>query len=75
MNRLSLSRAKSCETATTGKCRCRCGGLLHGMKRGDDSAFFEGLPREDPHHARRKRERKPRVLKRDRVPPLFEGLV
>jgi len=45
------------------------------MKRGDNPEFFEGLPREDPHHARRKRERKPRVLKRDRVPPLFEDLV
>jgi len=73
--RLSMARATACETAKTGKCRCRCGGILHGKKRGDDPAFFEGLPKDDPHFAKPKRVRKPRILKRDRVPPLFEGIV
>lgn len=69
-----MASALRCETAACGRCRCRCGGLLHGKKRGDDPAFFEALPDEDPHKARRKRAPKPRVLKRDRVPPLFEAL-
>jgi hypothetical protein len=74
MKRLSLSAARRCETAATNRCKCRCGGLLHGKLRGDDAEFFTGLPRDDPHHAKPKRVSKPRVLKRDRVPPLFEGL-
>jgi hypothetical protein len=60
--------------ATTPRCKCRCGGALHGKFRGVDVQFFEGLPKDDPHHAKKKRTPKPRVLKRDRVPPLFEGL-
>ncbi len=74
MRRLSLNRAARCEAATTKRCSCRCGGLLHGKARGEGADFFEGLPADDPHFAKRKRVPKPRVLKRDRVPPLFEGL-
>jgi hypothetical protein len=74
MKRLGLSAARRCETAKTAKCACRCGGLLHGKDRGNDAEFFGGLPKDDPHFALPKREKKPRVLKRDRVPPLFEGM-
>lgn len=74
MKRLSMATAMRCETAKTGRCRCRCGGLLHGAARGTDQAFFEALPGDDPHKAMQRRERKKRVLKRDRVPPLFEGI-
>lgn len=75
MKRQSLHAARRCETAKTAKCKCRCGGLLHGKMRGDNPAFFAALANDDPHHAKPKREPHPRVLKRDRVPPLFEGLV
>lgn len=74
MKRLGLSAATRCETAKGGKCKCRCGGLLHGKARGEDPEFFAGLPKDDPHFALPKPVKKPRVLKRDRVPPLFEGL-
>jgi hypothetical protein len=74
MKRLAMSAAKRCETATTARCRCRCGGALHGSKRGQGDEFFEDLPASDPHHSRAKRQPKKRVLKRDRVPPLFEEM-
>jgi hypothetical protein len=74
MKRLSMRAARRCELAQNGRCRCRCGGLLHGKARGEDTEFFKGLSGDDPHHALPKREKKGRVLKRDRVPPLFEGL-
>ena len=74
MKRLSLRAAQRCETACTPRCKCRCGGALHGKGRGADSEFFKGLPKDDPHYAQPKRVPKPRVLKRDRVPPLFEGI-
>jgi hypothetical protein len=69
-----MGAARRCESACKPKCKCRCGGLLHGKKRGDDPAFFEALPDDDPHKAMRKRERKKRVLKKDRPLPLLEGL-
>ena len=79
MKRLSMRAAQRCETAKTPRCKCRCGGALHGAARNmieegrqGDPKFFENLPRDDPHHAKAKRLSKPRVLKRDRVPPLFE---
>jgi hypothetical protein len=72
--RLGLSAARRCETAKTPKCACRCGGKFHGTARGEDAEFFAGLTKDDPHFALPKRVKKKRVLKRDRVPPLFEGL-
>lgn len=73
MKRLSMAAATRCETAKGGRCRCRCGGQLHGAGRGLDQGFFEALPDNDPHHAMaQRRERKKRVLKRDRPLPLFE---
>lgn len=44
---LSYRQAASCESATKPRCRCRCGGTLHGAKRADPRE----LPSEDPHHA------------------------
>jgi hypothetical protein len=46
------------------RCRCRCGGKLHGAQRRDEvnQRFFENLPLADPHHIpdddeRRRREK------------------
>ena len=74
MRKLSMRGARCCEMAANSRCRCRCGGALHGAARGTDEAYFAALPADDPHHAQAKRTPKKRVLKRDRVPPLFEGL-
>jgi hypothetical protein len=60
---LSEHAAISCEEARGSTCLCRCGGLLHGAKRGGASygkqadgsfvgtprAFFEHLAEDDPH--------------------------
>ena len=47
---LSASQANTCENAKTppARCRCRCGGALHGAARavGDE---LEKLPADDPH--------------------------
>lgn len=51
MKRQSLFAAKRCETAEHKTCKCRCGGLLHGVKRGIDPQFFESLEKDDPHFA------------------------
>lgn len=37
--------AQNCENAAEPVCRCRCGGDLHGAKRGDVGL----LPMDDPH--------------------------
>ena len=74
MKRMGLRSAMRCEHAATGRCRCRCGGLLHGAARGEGSDFFAGLPDDDPHRAIKRRVPKKRVAKRDQVPPLFEGM-
>jgi hypothetical protein len=44
---LSYFAASTCENATHPRCRCRCGGALHGARRGP----VERLPPDDPHHA------------------------
>ena len=49
--RISLRQAQLCETACGPRCKCRCGGIFHGMKRSSEDAFFEALPADDPHHA------------------------
>jgi hypothetical protein len=66
MKRLSLRQAGRCESAKTPRCKCRCGGLLHGAARGGSPAFFEGLPNADPHFALPKGQRQKKPL------PLFE---
>jgi hypothetical protein len=47
---LSAKQAGACEQAAAPACTCRCGGALHGAKRGDGRAFFEALPADDPHY-------------------------
>lgn len=42
---MSYSAAMRCEEAREPVCKCRCGGKLHGAKRGDVTA----LPYDDPH--------------------------
>jgi len=64
MKALSLSQAKRCENSEHGRCRCRCGGALHGANRGMDEDFFHGLPADDPHKARERREKQPSRRKR-----------
>ena len=63
MRALSWRQADRCETAKGGKCRCRCGGKLHGKKRAPepDRAFFEQLPEDDAHHIRSAAEKKLRA--------------
>lgn len=53
MKGLSAKQAQACEEALNPRCRCRCGGALHGAKRKgyeDGRAFYETLPEDDPHH-------------------------
>lgn len=50
--------ARRCETAEYKTCKCRCGGALHGVKRGTEAQFFEGLPEEDPHFALESKRKK-----------------
>ena len=68
MNALSLKMAARCESAAEPLCKCRCGGALHGAKRGTGAAFFDALAADDPHFvatkARKKRERDAAVAKR-----------
>ena len=64
-----------CETACRPTCKCRCGGKLHGVKRGVEPEFFQELPKEDPHHAMLVRvPRKKRQAKLPAAMPLLEGL-
>ena len=72
MKRLSARGATRCEMAKGGKCRCRCGGLLHGKGRGSDVSFFKTLPRDDPHFALPKREPNPRPAKPESPQQRFE---
>lgn len=46
--RLSTKAATACENATGGRCRCRCGGRLHGARR---TRNVQTLPTDDPHYA------------------------
>jgi hypothetical protein len=62
LRRLSESQARRCEEACDKRCRCRCGGALHGAKRARKFAgttpreWFEQLPEDDPHKVRERRE-------------------
>ena len=72
-NSLTMYQASTCETAREPVCKCRCGGALHGARRGGelsggavDTSFFEGLPEDDAHHVtpevvRKTRSREQRV--------------
>lgn len=66
MRQLSERQARNCEEARTPRCRCRCGGRLHGVKRGGNNperTFYEDLPDDDPHHLKPKKPAPPRQLK------------
>ncbi len=66
---LSKLQALNCEQAKEPTCKCRCGGRLHGAKRGGTigdppASFFAQLPEDDPHYvpsaeavAQKRRER------------------
>lgn len=50
---LSLRQAQACENGLHPRCRCRCGGTLHGAKRAGAEppgrAWFAELAADDPH--------------------------
>lgn len=46
---LSVRSAQKCEDAVGTRCRCRCGGTLHGAARG----WVGALPPSDPHRPAR----------------------
>jgi len=67
MKRLTESQARRCEEACNPRCRCRCGGALHGANRAKQPnaprQWFEQLEETDPHKVT---ERKPGT--KDRPP-------
>ena len=65
MRALSLRQALNCETATTPatRCRCRCGGALHGANRQAHYMLAEG----DPHNYRTDEEKRERRNRRRRM--------
>lgn len=54
---ISFKTAFNCENARGGKCKCRCGGKLHGAARitADEDArkYLENLPPGDPHRIKK----------------------
>jgi len=76
MRKLSGAQAKRCEAAVGDRCRCRCGGAMHGANRhlaatgyGDvQREFFEVLPEEDPHRILSELEKKANRGRRGRQP-------
>lgn len=52
MNERALSerQAWACEYALEDRCRCRCGGKMHGAKRVHYVEHLANLAPEDPHH-------------------------
>lgn len=63
MQNLSLRQAGRCENAKHSRCRCRCGGALHGKSRGADPQFFHALDPSDAHAVPYKPPRKGRRRK------------
>lgn len=47
MRKLSERQIRTCENATTKRCRCRCGGTLHGVAHLDRPVQLAML---DAHH-------------------------
>ena len=68
MKQLSQKQASRCEEAREHVCKCRCGGAMHGAKRGNGAQFFDSLPADDPHHIpskeRKRRERDAAIARR-----------
>ena len=54
--RASVKHLVNCEKAINTRCRCRCGGLLHGVDRMGEyyldkpALYFDQLPIDDPHY-------------------------
>ena len=61
MKRLSARQALNCEQAKNKRCRCRCGGVLHGKARIAVLEEASQLPEEDAHHANPPQARRPRA--------------
>ena len=59
MRALSGRQALTCENATSVRCRCRCGGALHGTARSRLPEYFEQLDEEDPHWVKQKSRQLP----------------
>ena len=72
MKGLSLRQATNCETAKGKRCRCRCGGRLHGASRGEEREFFAGLPSSDPHRFFTQEDRKQQQIA-ERPLPLLDS--
>lgn len=72
MRTLSLRQAQRCETSDHSRCRCRCGGALHGVKRGLDESFFFSLPEDDPHRAVERRAKQPKAKRPNPQMGLFD---
>jgi hypothetical protein len=51
MRPLNAKQAFECETATHPRCRCRCGGELHGANRLETANAAHDLDRHDPHYS------------------------
>jgi len=64
MRALSARQAVTCEQATGPRCKCRCGGLLHGKGRAVD---VTALPEEDAHHANPPKRRKTAAQRREEL--------
>lgn len=76
MRALSERQAGNCEEAREPVCRCRCGGALHGARRGSSLAFFSSLPADDPHYipsAEARKEQK-RLEREERNRRRYEAL-
>ena len=51
MRALTARQATNCENAKSPRCRCRCGGVLHGKERFGSLEESALLPETDAHHA------------------------
>ncbi len=76
MKALTERQARNCEEAKGPVCRCRCGGALHGAKRGGDNpdrTWYEALPEDDPHLVKKKKADEP-AEELPKQLPLFQEL-
>jgi hypothetical protein len=51
---LNVTQVTRCEMGRTPRCRCRCGGVLHGAQRARLPEYFENLGESDPHRLEKK---------------------
>lgn len=59
MKPLTTTQVTRCEQGKHTRCRCRCGGTLHGTKRSLMRDFFEELSDDDPHKLPKKSRQLP----------------